>query len=263
MRGPFDQDHITKGSHEQPRRTLAAVLILADCANLARASDGTPPTTVEVKGIRNPELQPYRIMAAGFDAMDKHRALAPNAHALRFQLGARNNAPDGVMTGLALRIEGRNTDLAVPLDANHVFILPRHEAIADEDAQLKLNRNQRNIRWHPVIRSQGVPAGFMRLGDARMECQVMVSVVKKIAGFMLSTAVNGLMGASDWCSVEKFTIPTFATERLVSATLLHEGERITLRLSEDNMGFYAPVREARYGNDDLIELMFADASPGP
>lgn len=238
---------------------LSTVLTCALFAGTAPAlaSDGTPPTSVEVKGVRDPVLQPYRIMAAGFDAMEKHRALAPAAQELRFRLSARKSAPAGVMDGLALRIEGENTALAVPLDGSHAFTLPRSETALEDNAKLNLNRKQNYIRWVPEIRTPGVAPGFIRLGDARMECQVIVGIVKKVISMPVSLTLSGFMRTTDWCSAEHFKIPTFTARQVASATLLHGEERIALQVDDDGKGFFAPLREMRYGHDDLIEVVYA------
>lgn len=236
---------------------ITAALLLAGAAGGAAAADGELPQKVEVKGIRDPQLQPYRIMAAGFTAMDKYRALAPNAGELRFRLNPRRNAPPGTMDGLTLRIEGDNVSLPVPIDAQHVFTLPRSEAAADDDARLNLNRRQSYIRWLPEIRSDGVPLNHVRLGDARMECQVLVSIIKKVAGFAMTMVFNGVIRATDWCAAPDFTIPTYTPKALAGATLLHGSERISLRVAEDGMGFHAPISDLKYGHDTLIELSYA------
>lgn len=236
---------------------ITFAMLLAGCALPAAAADGEPPRSVEVKGIRDPELQPYRIMAAGFKAMEKHRALAPTVRELRFRLNARRNAPPGVMDGLTLRIEGETTALALPIDAQHVFTLPRSDTASDDNARLNFNRKQSFIRWTPHIRSDGVPADHVRLGDARMECQVLTGIVKKAAGLAVTMMLNGVLRATDWCGAPQFTIPTYTAKVLSSATLLHGGERIALKIAEDGMGFHAPLADLRYGHDDLIELAYA------
>lgn len=242
--------------------TLLATALLALCAAQACASDATAPSSVEITGIRNPVLQPYRIMAAGFTAMERHRALAPQAGELRFRLSARTMAPAGTMEGLTVRMEGDTTAVNLPLDADMAFTLPRSESAAADNARLLLNRKQNYVRWVPHLRSPGVPAGFVRLGDARMECQVIVGIVKKLANFGILMMMNGVMG-SDWCASAKFNNPAYTPGRVASATLLHNGARIELKVAEDGIGFFAPISDTSYGNDDLIEVTYlADAPPG-
>lgn len=240
--------------------TILATVFLAVCAGQACAGDASAPASVEITGIRNPVLQPYRIMAAGFTAMEDHRALAPDARELRFGLAPRASAPPGTMQGLTLRLEGDATDLALPIGADSTFTLPRSESAAADNAALVFNRKQNYIRWLPHIRSPGVPAGFVRLGDARMQCQVLVAVARKMVNIGIRMLVNGVLGL-DWCASDKFHIPSFSARRVASATLIHNGERIDLRVSEDGGGFYAPVSDKRYGHDDLIELTYVTDAP--
>lgn len=239
---------------------IATAALLLAAAGPLHANDGTPPSRVEINGVRDPVLQPYRIMSAGFAAMEKHRALAPDARDLQFRLGPRSTAPADVMAGLTLRLDGAGTDMPLPINAAGVFTLPRSETAASDNAKLVLNRKQAYIRWMPYVRSAGVAPGFVRLGDTRMECQVLVGVVKKMANFAIEMAMNGFMGR-DWCANEKFQIPTFTVQRIAAATLIHGAERVPLRIEEHGAGFYSPVSNPRYGNDDLIEVTYATAEP--
>lgn len=240
----------------------ALAAVLAACPASAIASDGTPPTSVVIKGVRNPVLQPYRIMAAGFKAMEKNRSLAPSVSELTFRFSTRTGAPARILDGLTLRLEGPQTDLAVPVDADGVFTLPRSESASSDNAKLVLNRPQTYIRWLPQVRTPGVPAGYVRLGDARMECQVLVAIVKKVGNFGIVIALNGLLRTSEWCSAEEFALPSFTRQPVASATLLHKGQRIPLKVEDDGSGFAAPIRDPRYGNDDLIEVTYASGKPG-
>lgn len=233
----------------------------AEAGTAEAPSDGTPPKVVEVKGVRDPELQPYRIMAAGFRAMETHRALAPQVTELRFRLAPRQAAPAGIMAGLTLTLDSDQGRVAVPLASDYSFALPTNPGAAGDRAHLTLNRNQSNIRWTVQLRSPGLADGMMRLGDARMECQVLVSVVKKLAGMALSLGLSGVMRTTDWCSAKEFKVPTFAPRRISSAVLLHGGERVALQVTDDATGFFAPLADQRYAHDDLIELVYADQAP--
>lgn len=246
---------------------LCAALLCTTAAASAGAvaadapSDGTPPKVVEVKGVRDPELQPYRIMAAGFRAMETHRALAPAITELRFRLSPRSHAPAGVMDGLTLTLEGERGSLPLPLAGDFAFALPRNPGVASDAATLTLNRRQSYIRWLPHMRSPGLAPGMVRLGDARMECQVLVAIVKKMAGFSVSLGLSGMMRTTDWCSAPDFHLPTFSDRRVASAVLLHAGERVPLKLTEDERGYHVPLADQRYGNDDLIEVAYAEDPP--
>ena len=67
------------------RAVVALVLVLSGPAwAQVTAPDAGTETKVEVSGVKDPELRPYRIMSRGLDAFDKHHGLAPSA-SLRFE----------------------------------------------------------------------------------------------------------------------------------------------------------------------------------
>lgn len=216
------------------------------------------PEAVEIKGIRNPELKTYRVMAAGLDAFDEHRALAPAAPELRFKLRPRRGAKNVDMEKLSLRIAGDQTSIALPLAADNTFALPRSAEAAKEDAELLLNKPKGAYRWQPDIHSAGVPAGMRRLGDLRLECQVLVATAKEEIGFVFKAMINSLLLTTDWCSHQKIVLHTASERRIDSATLIHGEQRIRLKLSGEGMGYVPPLSDKSYPDDALIEIKFAD-----
>ena len=64
---------------------LAIALALAAGGTVAQ--DTTP--SVEVQGVKNPDMKSYRAVVAGLDAFEEHHALAPTVPELRFRLAAR------------------------------------------------------------------------------------------------------------------------------------------------------------------------------
>ena len=66
-----------------------------------------PPRKVEVKGMRDPQMQAYRSVWAGLDAFDKYRHLAPLAPALQFHLRPRWDNPGASIKGITLDIVGK------------------------------------------------------------------------------------------------------------------------------------------------------------
>lgn len=183
-------------------RSLAAGLLLVYFFfSPALADEGR---TVEVNGIRNPELKRYRVMLAGLDAFDEYHTLAPKAPGVRFKLRARSgDETTTALENLTLRIAGDQTSVTVPLTADGLFSLPRSAALADEDADLVLNQRKGNYRWDANVRTEGLPPDVRRLGDLRLECEVMVAVVKKEMPFWLHATVTSLLVTNHWCGSEK------------------------------------------------------------
>jgi hypothetical protein len=236
------------------RISFAIALLAASVVMPASAE----PQAVEIKGTRNPELKTYRVMAAGLDAFDEHHALAPNATELRFRLRGREGS-NADLNALSLRVSGEHISIDVPIAADLTFALPRSEAAADENADLVLNKPKGRYRWQPEIRSAGVPDHMRRLGDLRLECEVLMAVGKAEMSFMMKAMVNSLLLTTRWCTNEHMRIPTISPRKLASATLLHGGQRIPLKLISEDTRFEPPLPDKTYPDDTLIELEFAEA----
>jgi hypothetical protein len=235
------------------RAVMALVLALS---GPAWAQVATPEphteTKVEVSGVKDPELRPYRVMSRGLGAFDKHHGLAPGA-SLRFELKNQDGttqSPDG----LALRLSGDTVDLPLALDGDATFILPRSQEAFDDNADLVLNRKKSRMRWRPRVRSPGVPDNTRRLGDIRLECEVAWAVMKDEIGIVARTAMAVVGGM---CHAPMTALYYRAPKRL-EAVRLTSGERSRLlTLSEDHHSFIVPVRSKEWDNESLITYEFA------
>lgn len=241
------------------RQLTIALALAIITGNVALAStEAEPQQAVEVKGIRNPLLKPYKVMVAGLDAFDEYHALAPQAEKLRFKLRPRDPAESGTMNNLSLRLAGDTQSLELPIDDAFTFELPRNQPLLDDNADLELNKPKTGYRWQPDIHSAGVPQGMRRVGDLRLECEVLVNVAKKEIGFLRTAFVNSFLLSGDWCNHKSLDMPTIVTRKLASATLLVGDKRSTLALAENGMGYMAPLRDKSVPNEALIELQYAE-----
>lgn len=239
------------------RATLALVLA---CASPAWAQEAPPAvldeTKVEVSGVKDPALRPYRIMSRGLDAFEKHHALAPDAN-LRFELKNKDGTKLPA-AGLGLRLAGDKVDLTLPVDANATFVLPRSQDAFDDNADLVVNRKNDAIRWRPYVRSPGVPENARRLGDMRLECEVAWAVMRDEIGFLARTAMAAVGGM---CHAPMSALYYRAPKQL-TAVRLTSGERSRLlRMSADANSYVVPVRDKEWDNESLIEYEFASDTP--
>ena len=242
--------------------TVLAILALGHSAAHAEAPADTGQS-IHVNSIRNPELKSYRVMAAGLDAFDEYHALAPKAREVRFQLIPGPGTPADIMQDVALRIAGNDTTITVPLSADGSFVLPRSAQADSEDADLVTNRKQGQFRWQASVRSDDVPPGMRRLGDLRLQCQVMVAIAKKETPFLIRTLVVTKLRTTDWCSADALKMGTHSDPAIASATLLDGERRIALQVKNGGTAFLAPVGDTRYADDTLIELVYMDTGDAP
>jgi len=246
----------------RPFLPVLAILALIHSAAHADAPADTGQT-IHVNSIRNPELKSYRVMTAGLDAFDDHHALAPKAREVRFQLIPGPGTPADIMQDVALRIAGNDTTITVPLSADGSFVLPRSAQADSEDADLVTNKKQGQFRWQASVRSDGVPSGMRRLGDLRLQCQVMVAIAKKETPFLIRTLVATKLRTTDWCSADALKMGTHSDPAIASATLLDGERRVALQVKNGGTSFLAPVGDTRYADDTLIELVYKDTGDAP
>ena len=232
-------------------------LILGLLIANANAATPTEAQAVEVKGIRNPLLKPYKYMAAGLDAFEDKHALAPQAPNLRFKLRPRKPG-EASMEDLKLRLAGDQHSTDLPIDDADTFELPRSEAALQDNADLELNKPKSGYRWQPDIHSAGVPEGARRLGDLRLECEVEVRIAKKELGLLRTAFINSVLLSGDWCNHEKLDMPTVVTRKLAAATLVDGERRTELKVAEDGMAYVPPLRDKTLPDNALIEFKFAE-----
>lgn len=232
-------------------------IVLAFAAGGAVAQESTP--SVEVQGVKNPDMRSYRAVIAGLDAFEKHHAMAPAAPELRFRLSARGGVEQPAGEPLYLRIVGNSDPIPVPIAADGTFSVPRVQAAIDDDADLILNRRKDVLKGRPEVRTPGLPDNVRRLGDLRLECQVVVAIGKKEIGLMLTLFVNTIAMTTDWCdmSVSKKKVNfSFASLRALDGAEIVDGER-RAKLETSDFSFRPPIAEAEWPNDALIELRYA------
>jgi hypothetical protein len=222
-------------------------LILAAAAIPALAQEPAP-STVEVNAVRDPEVKSYRHLLAALDAFDKHHALAPQA-GLRFQLKDERKAD-----GLVVQIAGQGAPVELPVAADGTFAVPRIERLADEDAELVLNRKKKSLSLWPRVRTPGIPEGVIRLGDLRLECRVAIELGKKELGFMASAMISTLALGGDWCAVDSKRFSFWTPTRLIlDGATVREGAR-SEALAVRGRSILAPLADKRWSDEALIEL---------
>lgn len=241
------------------RPGACVMLGLALACGQVAASQDDGVQSVQVNGMRDPEMKSYRAIVAGLDAFDAyHQQLAPGAPGLRFLVVERGGHGAGE-PALALRIASDDESFPVPVTADGYFSVPRSEAAYDSNADLVFNRKKRTFRISPEVRTAGLPANVRRLGDLRLECKVMVAIAKEELSFWLKATVSAVLMSTDWCGARvrgKYIGFHYATSAPLAAAMLRNGER-TEAVKTSKSGYEVPLGDTSWPDDALIELQFA------
>lgn len=241
----------------QKIQQYAFAVTLAFAAGGAMAQDTTP--SVEVRDVKNPDMKSYRAVMAGVDAFEEHHALAPAVPELRFRLSARGGQEQAAGDPLYLRIVGNGDPVPVPVAPDGTFAVPRVPSAFDDDADLVLNRKKGMLRGRPDIHTPGLPDNVRRLGDLRLECQVMVAIAKREIGLLLKLFINTVAMTTDWCDMsfdKKKVRFSFASLRALEGAEIVDGERRE-KLEFHDFSFKTPIAENDWSNDARIELRYA------
>lgn len=257
-----------KPRYVMPSPMTKAVLLTLCClqlvASAAMADEAVAATSteeavrlhdVQVEGMRDPDWKSYKAMLQGVAAFDAKHQLAPTA-ALRFILSPRR--PDVPMQGIRLRLESAESAVPVEIAPDYTFSLPVSEAAQQANAELVLNRKAKTVRWFPHIRSAALAPNQRRLGDLRLECEVIWAIDYDTIPFLMRNTVRALGGP---CHMSKGKFSFRAPERLISATLVAGERRAPLEVSAYQ--FTPPLHDKSWADDSLIELVFAAGTGVP
>jgi hypothetical protein len=233
----------------RPALLLCALL----ACGLPAAHADEPVPSVHVAAIADPEMRSYRSVAAGLDAFDAHRALAPKA-TLRFRMRHADGAPADAGDDLQLRLASDDGSFqeSVPIDGAGLLTVARNQAAYDADATFILNRKNGLYTGHPEVRTAGLPDNVRRLGDLRLECRVTIAIVKDQMPFLAKAAINTLMMTSDWCAKKDFNYGVMAARKDARA-VLRDGDRART-LETHGWNALVPIGDTAWPDDALVQF---------
>jgi hypothetical protein len=147
----------------------------------------------------------------------------------------------------------------VRIDAEGWFRGARHRGAYEADATYILNKKNGLYTARPDIRTPGLPDNVRRLGDLRLECRVLVAIIKEQLPFLAKAAINSLFLTSDWCGKKDVNF-SFVADREVAGAWMRSGGR-TQELQAEGWRYMAPVGSKDWPDDALIELRYAAPAP--
>jgi len=212
------------------------------------------PAIVEVSGTKDPELKPYRTMIKGLDAFEKNSHLAPNA---TFRFILKTQRRDTPIQGTALRIAGETVSIPVEIAGDGTFTLTRNALAEEENADLMLNRKKASMRWRPYIRSTTLLPNQLRLGDLRLECEILWAIEYDETSFFVRNLFRLAGGACNSSRISNGMI----IPNLLSATLVFGERRLKIvDATKDKFRDWLepPLYDKSWNDDTIIELEFEE-----
>jgi hypothetical protein len=230
------------------------IITQKDSSQTKIVSENLPPEAqaVEVSGTKDPELKPYRTMIKGLDAFEKHRHLAPTA---TFRFILKTQRADTPIQGTNLRIAGDTVSTPIEIADDATFTLTRNALAEEENADLMLNRKKTSVRWRPYIRSATLQPNQLRLGDLRMECEILWAIEYDETSFFVRNLFRLAGGPCHSSRISNGMI----IPNLESATLMSGERRLKIAdASKDKFRDWLepPLYDRSWDDDTLIELRF-------
>jgi len=214
---------------------------------------------VTVSGLKDPAFLTYARALKALAAFEQyHQALAPGARA-RFQLVRNPQKDDPAKTPVALSLVGSEQSADIALAADRSFSIPRDARGVGEEPELVTNRSRSLYRIGPHIVSPGALPNVRRLGDLRLECEMIWSFVKDDIGFLAKTTLTALGGGCR-TSLDTWGVP--APGRVSNVTLVYGERREALpakKILANGFVYAPPVHDKSWPDDTLVEFELAKA----
>ncbi len=153
-------------------RFLGALLAFAVPVGNAAATDGTPPTTVEIVAKRDAEWASYRRAYGAASMFEKHTRSRPLIQAHMQILPRRHGLS---LQGLRLQLAGETANVDIAVDAIGRATVPMLKSAYDEDAVLRLNRQQGHYRFSGRFSIKEKDSGIYSAADLRAACEQMLA----------------------------------------------------------------------------------------
>ena len=213
------------------------------------ANDQETLAPVEIVGMKDAARVSYERLLDGAATFSKLHALAPAAE-LQFEVFDRAEQP---RPPVVIRLEMPDRLVGLDLDASGRFVLPGRDSAGAGEGELLSNRKTGQLRIYPSVLTPGTTPEHRRLGDVRAECEVLWTVYRAEANFVLRNAVEMAGGI---CRHSSIAVGIPSARKIVSATL-RNGERTEIvRISATGLHYLPPMHDTSWPDDARIDLIF-------
>ncbi len=205
---------------------------------------------VEVIGTAMPTEIPYKKILNGMEAYKAHQQYSPKSD-LRFVIQSQN--PGEVLSGLTASIKGAGLNLALDLDSNSIFQLPELKQPLTDDIVITINRRESAILLRPYVQSQYSTPTRRRLGDLRLECEIIWAIEKDDLSLLERSAMRFIGGL---CGSSKSKVTFHLVKKLRGANLVMNERKLPVSIDKTGYAFSPPLHDKSWSDDAFIELEF-------
>lgn len=250
--------------------TLAALFLMHQGAAAQDAPSPLGDTTAAIGPGKSGTTQvawSYISLEAGVDMFERRSPqLAPGA-LLRYKMPKGILPPkdkDGKPEDTTATIAVKGWSVPLPLAPDLSFVLPPNSRAKADGAYIVVSRRfPSGMYKHPDVdvRTPGLPANVLRLGDLRLACEIQVRILKKdmLRARLLLDAM-GWFGKSpcDSDTGKIFTAPALHN----SITYTAGNRRLVKPVSGKELEFNAPLGDSDWPDDTLMTFEL-DGEPAP
>jgi hypothetical protein len=155
---------------------MSTSLFAAALLALAASQDGVPPATVEIVAKRDAEWASYR---HGYKAASKFELITRSRPLIQAHMQIVPRRAGLALGGLKLQLAGETVALDIPVDAIGRATLPMLKKAYDEDAVLRLNRQQGNFRFSGRFSIREKDGGAYSVAELRAACDQLIDAQRE------------------------------------------------------------------------------------
>lgn len=228
--------------------TLAASPCRAASIAVPNSLADEPIEEIVVTGIAKPFKLTAKQLRRALQVYAKRRPTYGPASQLLFEVKPKAGAGD--LSGLRLRLRSGDTVIPISLDSASRFVLP---VLPRGKWELVANRGAKGLRISPLVLSPGTTQSDWRLGDMRLQCEVVWEAFIKPELPLLARPVAAAVNA---CTSSRFGMFQRLDKRIASAAVDTGTTEKPVQLSKDRYSFRAPVYDKSLPNSARVRFRF-------
>jgi hypothetical protein len=157
---------------------------------------------------------------------------------------------------LRIWLESGDARRPVEVDSKGEFSLPAVPSDMLARATIVANRETGSGMFRPLVRTAGLDGEDRRLGDLRLECQVLWAIEKDNIPLLFRLSFGATGGPCNSSKVE-FSFP--AAKGLLHAVVVDEAQRADVKILQSGRSYWPPMHDQSLRDSAIVKFTFTDA----